>query len=99
VLYFEWFAQLIFKYVPRFNYVKHCWLLKELPLNVLKYLNIPSNDIGIDLVIKTKYKEYYAVQVKYRSDINNDINWKNLSTFVGLIYLFKNKLFYYIFKE
>ncbi len=84
---FEMFAKLFFTFDHRYsNIVKNCWLLDELPTKIREKLNIPSKDIGIDLVIQITQNEYWAVQVKFRSDINTVIKWKELSTFYGLTF-------------
>ena len=90
--YFEYFAKLILILDPRYsNFVKRCWMLNEIPTKTMEYLEIPENDIGIDLVVKTKEKEYFAVQVKYRKNIDTEINWDSLSTFFGLTFGLTNK--------
>lgn len=90
--YFEWFAKLLLLNDPRYtNFVETCWLLDELPEKIRKKLKIPENDIGIDIVIETHDKEYFAVQVKYRKNINCEINWTSLSTFFGLAFGLTNK--------
>lgn len=90
--YFEWFARLILKYDSRYsNFVSKCWMLDKLPEKIRHYLEIPDNDIGIDLVVKTYDGEYYAVQVKYRKNVECVISWDNLSTFFGLTFGLSNK--------
>lgn len=90
--YFEWFAKLVLLHDPRYaNFVKSCWLLDELPHKIWVLLRIPENDIGIDLVIETHDNTYFAVQVKYRKNIEIVINWSELSTFFGLTFGISNK--------
>jgi predicted helicase len=90
--YFEWFAKLILKHDSRYsNFVSKCWTLDKLPEKIRQFLEIPVNDIGIDLVVKTHDGDYYAVQVKYRKNIKCIINWDNLSTFFGLTFGLSNK--------
>lgn len=90
--YFEWFAKLVLQYDSRYsNFVRECWLLEELPEKTREYLEIPVNDIGIDLIIKTYDDTYFAVQVKYRKNIDCVINWSKLSTFFGLTFGITNK--------
>ncbi len=84
---FEQFAKLFFIFDHRYsNIVENCWLLNELPTKIREKLEIPIKDIGIDLIIQTKDKEFWAVQVKFRSNINTIIKWKELSTFFGLTF-------------
>ena len=90
--YFEWFAKLVLQYDPRYsNFVKKCMLLEELPEKLRTHLEIPVNDIGIDLIIETHSNTYFAVQVKYRKNIDCVINWSVLSTFFGLTFGLTNK--------
>ncbi len=82
-LYFEWFAQLFFKFDPRYaDFIDECWLISEIPQKVLEHLNIIQDDIGIDMIIKSN-DEYWSVQMKYRQNIDEIIPWKCLSTFYG----------------
>ena len=84
---FEEFTKYIFKFhVNYINDTKKVWLLNELPDNLKKKLNIPSKDMGIDLVVLTNDDKYYAVQCKFRSNVNEEVAWSNLSTFVGLAF-------------
>ena len=90
--YFEWFVHLVLLCDPRYStIVRHCWLLSDLPVITRNYLQIPVNDIGIDLVIETNDNTFYAVQAKYRKDLNCVIDWKELSTFFGLTFGLTNK--------
>ncbi len=68
---FEVFCTL---YLKEKNY--EVWLLKDTPSEILSYLNVPSFDVGIDLIARIKKKNqtsdtitdyfYFAVQCKYR---------------------------------
>ena len=84
--YFEYFAKVIFLHDERFQYVKDCWLLDELPEKYHEKLCIPTQDIGIDIVLKTNDNDYIAVQVKYRKNTSTPIKWDALSTFFGLTF-------------
>ena len=46
------------------------WLNEEIPQKVLKKLNLPPTDFGIDLVAKTKRNEYWTIQCKFKSTKN-----------------------------
>ena len=85
--YFEYFCKLFFLFDNKWiNLIKNSWLLKDVPLNIIKQLHIPNKDIGIDIILETFDNEFYAVQCKYRSNINNEISWNELSTFFGLTF-------------
>lgn len=63
---------------------KNIWLLKEVPNDVKKYLNLPDNDEGIDLITQTKEDEYWAIQCKYRSDEFSSITRDDIATFLDI---------------
>jgi superfamily II DNA or RNA helicase len=82
---FEVYAKYFLLYDERLSYrVKNVYLFNEIPTNILKYLDLPPIDKGIDIIIETTDNTYIAVQVKYRSDINIVIPWSDLSTFEAL---------------
>lgn len=52
---FEEFCVLVFKFHPYYkNITKEAYLLKNVPLQILDKLNLPKNDIGIDVIVVTK---------------------------------------------
>ena len=61
--------------------LKYVWLLNEVPIEIKQYLNLPSNDEGIDLIAQTKDDEYWAIQCKYRTDENTSITREDIATF------------------
>jgi predicted helicase len=63
---------------------KNVWLLKEVPNDVKKYLNLPDKDEGIDLIAQTKEDEYWAIQCKYRSDELSSITRNDIATFLDI---------------
>jgi superfamily II DNA or RNA helicase len=63
---------------------KNVWLLKEVPTNVKKHLNLPDNDEGIDLIAQTKEDEYWSIQCKYRSDESSSISRDDIATFLDI---------------
>ncbi len=62
--------------------LKDVWLLNEVPTNVRKYLNLPTNDEGIDLIARTKDNEYWAIQCKYLSNEDTSITREYISSFL-----------------
>jgi hypothetical protein len=80
---FEEFCTLYLKYIKKYNNV---WLLKDVPDNILKRLNLQRHDMGIDIIVEHN-NEFYAVQVKYKKHVTikkNVLSWKILSTFYAL---------------
>jgi predicted helicase len=81
---FEQFTKLFFLSDNRWrNLIKSVWLLSEVPVSTKKVLKIPDNNIGIDLVLKTYDDKYFAVQSKFRTNIDTIVPWKELATFFG----------------
>lgn len=78
---FELLTKCYFKIKPQYNHYDDVWLLDEVPQKELDYLKIPSQDLGIDLIAK-EGKEYYAIQCKYHGDKNQNITYKEVSTFL-----------------
>ena len=84
---FEEITKYVFLYDPRINNdVKSIWLYDDLPTHLKTDLNIPIRDEGIDLVMLSKNDQWYSIQCKFRTDVNQVISWKELSTFCGLTY-------------
>lgn len=63
------------------------WLLKDIPDNILKELQLTRKDMGIDIVAK-KDDKYYAIQSKFKKKFAekryNVLGWKQISTFCAL---------------
>ncbi len=81
---FEYFCQL---YMQKCYKLKDVWLLKEVPENIRKELNLSIQDFGIDLIGVDYNDRYYAIQAKYRKNKTNKkicVTWKQLSTFYAL---------------
>lgn len=77
------------KYYLQYNPVyktklKNVWLQKETPSSVLKKLNLPTNDQGIDLIAETIEGNYWAIQCKYLQDEDQRLSHRAISTFVSL---------------
>ena len=82
---FEIITYFIFKLHPNYkNITKNIYLFSDIPDYLLKKLNIPDKDKGIDLVWETIDNEFYAIQCKFRTNLEITVPWKDLSTFVGL---------------
>ncbi len=84
---FETLAFYYLKLHPEYaTKLKDVWLLKDVPRDIRKKLNLPIQDEGIDLLALTNDDEYWAVQCKYREDENHSLTRKELSTFTDLAF-------------
>ena len=70
------------------------WMLKDTPKDIIEYLGLTYQDVGIDLIARITRDNkqlYFAIQCKYRSE-NKDskgrkihkVNWKDISTFLSI---------------
>jgi superfamily II DNA or RNA helicase len=66
------------------NKLKNVWLQKEVPTSVIKKLNLPSNDQGIDLIAETNDGYFWAIQCKYLQVENTRLSHRAISTFTSL---------------
>jgi superfamily II DNA or RNA helicase len=78
------YLQINHKYSQLFDNV---WLYNEVPTNILKKLNLPTKDMGIDILAETKNGDYWAIQCKYKSDESKSLTWKEISTFQSLAFV------------
>jgi superfamily II DNA or RNA helicase len=60
------------------------WRLKDVPSHILEILQLPSYDLGIDLIAKTHEGKFWAVQCKYHGDTTRKISHREISTFLAL---------------
>jgi predicted helicase len=81
----EYFCKLFFETQLIYD-VKHYWALSEVPENILKKLNLESEDYGIDGVVENNDGTYSSVQVKFRANKNIIIPWGEMATFEGLTF-------------
>jgi len=96
---FEYFSKHFFNTNPQcIAEFKEYYMLADLPETIRKKLKIPNNDIGVDAVAINKDDECIAIQVKYRSDYNKSICYRELSTFLSTTYAygynFKGAIFF-----
>jgi superfamily II DNA or RNA helicase len=82
---FEELAITYFKTDPKFQNIKNIWHQKEIPFSVLTRIGIPTNDIGIDILLESEEGDLYPVQCKYHSDPDRAVGWKEASTFIGIL--------------
>ena len=82
---FELLTKLYFTIDPVLSdYYDEVWLLQEIPQKVLEHLQLPSQDLGIDLIAKHD-NEYHAIQCKYHSEKSTSVTFKEVSTFISLL--------------
>jgi len=82
---FEYITKYFLELNPAYrSLLKHVWLLDDVPSSVRSHLNLPSTDQGIDLIAQTKTGEYWAIQCKYRGNVEAPLTWREISTFTGL---------------
>jgi len=91
---FEEFTKYLFMFHPYYeNEFENVWLYNEIPINIKKLLKLPTKDEGIDLLLLSKDGKYYAVQCKYRTNLNTVIKWGELGTFAGLSFGVANNIY------
>ena len=87
---FEQLTKLYFQINPLYrSKYDQVWLLDEVPSKDLEYLDLPRQDLGIDLIAKSG-DEYHAIQCKYHSDKTNTVKNSEISTFTSILANKKN---------
>ncbi|MDA9596964.1 DEAD/DEAH box helicase family protein [Flavobacteriaceae bacterium] len=82
---FEHLTKLYFQINPLYTSLyDNVWLLEEVPSKVLEQLEIPRQDLGIDLILQ-RGSEYHAIQCKYHSNKDTSVNNKEVATFTSLL--------------
>src|SRR5208283_2093583 len=84
---FERLTQLYLQTTPEYRTkLQHVWLLRDLPVDIRRRLNLPGPDEGIDLIARTRRGEYWAIQSKFRSHRDKPLSRRELSTFTSLAF-------------
>ena len=84
---FERLTQLYLQTAPEYRTkLQHVWLLRDVPVDVRRRLNLPAPDEGIDLIARTRSGEYWAIQSKFRSQRDKPLNRRELGTFTSLVF-------------
>jgi len=84
---FERLTQLYLQTAPEYrSELRQVWILREVPPDICKRLDLPSRDEGIDLIACTRHGEYWAIQSKFRSQRDKPLNRKELGTFSSLAF-------------
>lgn len=82
---FEKLTKLYFLINPLYKSMyDEVWLLDEVPAKDLECLELPRQDLGIDLIARNE-SEYHAIQCKYHSDKSNTVKNSEISTFTSLL--------------
>ena len=82
---FEHLTKLYFQINPLYRSMyDNVWLLEEVPSKILEHLEIPKQDLGIDLIAQ-RGSEYHAIQCKYHSNKDTSVNNKEVATFTSLL--------------
>jgi predicted helicase len=83
---FERLIQLYLQTTPEYRTeLQHVWLLREIPPDICRRINLPFRDEGIDLIARTRRGEYWAIQAKFRS-ADEPLNRRELGTFSSLAF-------------
>jgi predicted helicase len=84
---FERLTQLYLQTAPEYRTeLQHVWLLREVPADVRRRLNLPDPDEGIDLLARTRRGEYWAIQAKFRSQRDKPLTRRELGPFTALAF-------------
>ena len=84
---FERLTQAYLLTMPEYKSIlSNVWLNQEVPRNVLKKLNLPAEDFGVDLIARTNRNEYWTIQCKFKSTTSS-LTYKELATFSTLSFV------------
>jgi predicted helicase len=84
---FERLTQLYLQTAPEYRTkLQNVWLLRDVPPNIRRRLNLPTPDEGIDLIARTRTGEYWAIQSKFRSQRDKPLTRRKLGTFTSLVF-------------
>ncbi len=85
---FERLTQLYLQTAPEYqSTLRAVWTLAEVPTDVRTRLHLVKRDEGIDLIAETRRGEYWAIQCKFRSNRDQPLTWRELSTFTSLAFV------------
>jgi predicted helicase len=84
---FERLTQLYLKAAPEYrSKLQDVWLLREVPVEIRRRLDLPAPDEGIDLIARSRRGEYWAIQAKFRSHSDKPLSRRALGTFASLAF-------------
>jgi predicted helicase len=79
---FERLTQLYLEASPEYRTkLQHVWLLRDVPADIRRQLNLPAPDEGIDLLARTQRGKYWAIQTKFRSQCDRPLTRRELGTY------------------
>jgi predicted helicase len=83
---FERLVQLYLQSQPEYRTtLRDVWLLRDVPADVRKAINLPYLDEGIDLIARDRHGEYWAIQAKFREQ-DRPLTRRALGTFTSLTF-------------
>jgi superfamily II DNA or RNA helicase len=84
---FERLTQLYLQTAPEYRTkLQNVWLLRDVPPDIRRRLNLPGPDEGIDLIARTRSGEIWAIQSKFRSQRDKPLTRRELGTFTSLVF-------------
>lgn len=81
---YEFFCKIIYENLVKD--VKHFYLYSDIPDDLKQKHGLPLNDKGIDALVIMKDDTTNTIQVKFRSDISNIIQYGDMATFIASTY-------------
>jgi superfamily II DNA or RNA helicase len=83
---FERLTQIYLQTAPEYRTkLQNVWLLRDVPADIRRRLNLPGPDEGIDLIARTRGGEFWAIQSKFRSQRDKPLTRRELGTFSSLV--------------
>lgn len=76
-----WFFRLNEVHASQYDEV---WRWSDVPERVKEALNLPDQDLGIDLLLQ-KGSEYHAVQCKYHTNRHANVTFREVATFLSVL--------------
>ena len=84
---FELLSIYLLRFDPKYeSKIEEVWPVRNVPKKIIRHLQLPATDEGIDLFCKTVEGDFWAVQCKYKSNTDTSITRKELSTFTDLAF-------------
>jgi predicted helicase len=82
---FELLTELFLQIDPIYrSKLRHIWHESDLPSGVRHKLNLPSPEIGVDLVAEDTSGGYWAIQCKYHHDPSKNVTKNELNSFLDV---------------
>lgn len=76
-----WFFRLNEVHASQYDKI---WRWSDVPERVKEALNLPDQDLGIDLLLQ-KGSEYHAVQCKYHTNRHANVTFREVATFLSVL--------------